>query len=96
MKSRGSPARLPVLLPTQKLLLNSSMRLIIGDTIGQSAEAADGVSAGHLHSALLSHVLKPGKIDLDLSIEVLERLAQKRRGRKVCVPNCLSYFSKLG
>lgn len=62
MKSRGSPARLPVFhLPTQKLLLNSSMRLILTDTVGQRTEAAVRVSTGPLCSALLSHAVKPGK-----------------------------------
>lgn len=66
MKSRGSPARLALLrLPTQKLLLNSSVRLIISDTIGLSTEAASGVSTGPLRSALLSHAVKLGKKDIE-------------------------------
>lgn len=65
-------------------------RLIISDTIGQSTEAAGGVSTGPLRSALLSHAVKLGKKTF---WQVLERLVQKRR-TKVCVPNCLSYLSK--
>lgn len=56
-------------------------RLIISDTIGQSTEAAGGVSTGPLRSALLSHAVKLGKKDILTS---LGEVSAEKKNKSLC------------